>query len=137
MSEELGDYMFVPRGSVIETDKHMNEIYSTIDALRKQLDEWEEKEAACCPEDFGFEEVIKSLRKQLEELQKGNNNLISSTKYLQDLGRRYKSDNDTLQAKLDIAVEGLKHYKSSDMHWNVSPQFADDALAEIEKVKDE
>jgi len=36
------------------------------DALRKQLDEWEEKEAACCPEDFGFEEVIKSLRKQLE-----------------------------------------------------------------------
>ena len=35
--------------------------------LRKQLDEWEEKEAACCPEDFGFDEVIKSLRKQLDE----------------------------------------------------------------------
>jgi len=36
------------------------------DALRKQLDEWEEKEAACCPEDFGFEEVIKSLQTKLD-----------------------------------------------------------------------
>lgn len=33
--------------------------------LRKQITDWEELEASCCPEDFGFDEVIASLRKQL------------------------------------------------------------------------
>lgn len=37
-----------------------------------------------------------------------------------------------LFVKLKKAVDALKHYKSSDIHWDVSPKFADDALTEIE-----
>ena len=50
------------------------------DALRKQLDEWEEKEAACCPEDFGFEEVIKSLQTKLDVVVEATKALLYAAK---------------------------------------------------------
>ena len=46
--------------------KIADEAIKQTEILTKQLDEWEEKEAACCPEDFGFEEVIKSLQTKLD-----------------------------------------------------------------------
>jgi flagellar biosynthesis/type III secretory pathway chaperone len=44
-------------------------------------------------------------------------------------------ERDVLQKKLEIAMKALEHYKSSDMHWSVSPEFADDAFTEIERIK--
>lgn len=35
------------------------------DHWKKEYHEWEEREAAVCPEDFSFEEVIETLRTQL------------------------------------------------------------------------
>jgi hypothetical protein len=35
---------------------------------RKELEDWEEREAACCPEDVGFPEYIASLQKEIERL---------------------------------------------------------------------
>lgn len=35
--------------------------------LERQLRDWEEREAAVCPEDYGFDEVIGSLRAKLAE----------------------------------------------------------------------
>lgn len=32
------------------------------DSLRQRLEDWENREATCCPEDFGFVEYIASLR---------------------------------------------------------------------------
>jgi hypothetical protein len=34
------------------------------DAARAELDEWREREAACCPEDVGFDEYVAALTKQ-------------------------------------------------------------------------
>ena len=36
--------------------------------LRAEIDHYQEREAAVCPEDFSFEEVIKSLRAEVERL---------------------------------------------------------------------
>ena len=36
--------------------------------LKGELSEWEEKEAACCPEDVGFDEYIKKLTAEREQL---------------------------------------------------------------------
>lgn len=34
------------------------------DRYKREVTDYEEREAACCPEDFGFDEVIASLRKR-------------------------------------------------------------------------
>lgn len=38
----------------------------TVD-LESQLHQWQEREAAVCPEDVGFEEYIKALQSQLQQ----------------------------------------------------------------------
>jgi hypothetical protein len=40
-------------------------------AMERELDAWREREAACCPEDFGFDEVIAQLRAENERLKAG------------------------------------------------------------------
>ena len=86
MSEELKACPFCGEGSLQGEPLHTQKCYFTQcctnsgrneiikawntrpieDAIHKELDEWEVKEAACCPEDFGFEEVIKSLQTKLD-----------------------------------------------------------------------
>ena len=66
MSEELGDYMFVPRGSVIESEKDLNEVYKTIDILHKKLDDKDVEIVAMCAENKSIEDERDALRKQLE-----------------------------------------------------------------------
>jgi hypothetical protein len=43
------------------------DVLEEIAYLRKQLSEWEENEAKCCPEDVGFVEYIAALEKKLAE----------------------------------------------------------------------
>lgn len=44
---------------------------------------------------------------------------------------------DELQEKLDIAINALKHYAKSDMHWSVSTEFADEAFEKLgEKINE-
>ena len=68
--------------------------------LRKQLDEWEEKEAACCPEDFGFDEVIKSLRKQLDEIIHDKESAEDARDVYKTNALRVRDERDTLRKQL-------------------------------------
>lgn len=43
--------------------------------LEKNVLEYEEREASCCPEDFGFEDVITHLRAENERLKEENEKL--------------------------------------------------------------
>lgn len=45
------------------------EVLRQLTSAREQIRAWEEREAACCPEDYGFDEVIKSLRKENARLE--------------------------------------------------------------------
>lgn len=63
------------------------------DAARKELAETEEREAACCPEDVGFDECIATLRKELGAARKEAEDLerqrdeVGQTATLLDLDR--------------------------------------------------
>ena len=55
-----------------EADRQKDRAYRQIrkvNRLQEELDSWREREAACCPEDVGFDEFIKSLQKTIERLQ--------------------------------------------------------------------
>jgi len=47
--------------------KHIDTLRSDRDHWKEACDDWEEREAAVCPEDYGFEEVIDQLRTGLTE----------------------------------------------------------------------
>jgi chromosome segregation ATPase len=80
--------------------KIADEAIKQTEELTKQLNEWEEKEAACCPEDFGFEEVIESLRTQLDE-----SNRKLEQRIAMEIDEHLKVVE--LQNQMDMAWEGL------------------------------
>jgi hypothetical protein len=65
--EEMGDKRDDAQGERIKV--FIKEIHQ----LYEKLNAWEEKEAACCPEDFGFDEYIRMLEKRLAALQGDTN----------------------------------------------------------------
>jgi vacuolar-type H+-ATPase subunit I/STV1 len=100
-----------------------------VDALQAKLEEWEEKEAACCPEDFGFDEVIKSLRKQLDE-----SNRKLEQRIALEIDEHLKVVE--LQAKLDVAVEALKKARAEVVQYYPPHEYTleiiDEALKRLE-----
>jgi len=102
--------------------KIADEAIKQTEELTKQLNEWEEKEAACCPEDFGFEEVIESLRTQLDD-----SNRKLEQRIALEIDEHLKVVE--LQAKLDVAISTLLYYRASGTN-----DWAEKALAKIEKI---
>jgi len=47
--------------------RELKALLQTIHALKKQLSDIEEREAACCPEDVPFDEYIWALKKRMAE----------------------------------------------------------------------
>ena len=56
--------------------------------LQKEVLNWEDREAACCPEDYGFEEVIKSLREENERLRQALGPVTDEENKLYFFGQR-------------------------------------------------
>jgi len=50
-----------------EKDAKLAALESRVACFGRELDDWCEKEASCCPEDTSFVDVIKYLREQLAE----------------------------------------------------------------------
>jgi DNA repair exonuclease SbcCD ATPase subunit len=75
-----------------------------IDRLRKELDDWTEREAAICPEDVGFEELIEQLRKELAEVRERLRN--SHDDYAEACKEVEESDKE--RERLRQAVEGVR-----------------------------
>lgn len=53
---------------MVEQFAYAAECVQRVPELEAELDKWREREASVCPEDFGFEEVIKTLRAEVERL---------------------------------------------------------------------
>lgn len=78
MSEE---YKVNPWDIVDEERAKVKQLEAYLEAAQKEIIEWENREASCCPEDVPFEDVIKKLRADLEAAKAENailNRMVAS-----------------------------------------------------------
>jgi len=59
-----GDVTFV-----LTDGRRMETTWDRLFSLEAELSDWEEREAACCPEDYGFDEVIATQTKHIDALE--------------------------------------------------------------------
>jgi len=79
--------------------------------LRKQILDCENREATCCPEDRGFEEVIYSLRNTLRQAteashswEKSANDYIKMSSAVTEENAVLRAENETLSASLQASA---------------------------------
>lgn len=104
----------------------IRELQSESSALRKELDEYEELEAKLCPEDFGFEEIINSLRSKLAAYEAP----VTDEEWnaaAEALGERSWAAGES-DSRLD------EHYRALDTIYNRLCKERDDAVAGAERL---
>jgi len=67
-----------------------------IDRLKEEREEWVEREAACCPEDRPFDEVIEYQNKEIDRLTKQWEDVPEPYENYDDFGQSMLEDNDRL-----------------------------------------
>jgi len=66
---------------VVEARDQRDEARVEVKRLKAEVDRYQEREAAVCPEDFSFEEVIKSLRSEVERLRLFETEALAARKF--------------------------------------------------------
>lgn len=99
-------------------------VFAELDATRAalaaaeaKLAQWEEREAACCPEDFGFPEVIESLRAKLAEARAGQ-------------AADYAREIDRLEAKLAQAERERNDARNANLSVRVCRNHTSEVIGE-------
>ena len=93
------------------------------DRLNKELLAWEDREAAVCPEDVGFEEVIKALEAELDTIKADN--------------KRLGADFTQCSAVLESVVAALYGQPVSEFEESFPPvRHAMDVRAELDTLRE-
>ena len=142
MQWQKGDNVAGPMRELEQVAFRGDEMQVEALALRSQLAEkereinsWEEREAAICPEDVGFEEHIKSLRARLEEAERRAEEILEERNNLVAINQAERAQSARLREALATAESLLGEIQAGADQVNADLKRGREAEEELEKAR--